>query len=265
MLSASVEAVLDFSDEDDVADMPDAFAQDCAALAEELACWLARPRAEMLREGFRVVLAGPPNAGKSTLFNALTQSEAAITSPTPGTTRDIITRSVALDGLPFVFVDTAGLREASDDAIERIGMDRARDAADTADVVLWLGLVDDIPVGAPTWPIAAQIDRVGCTIDPAAHHAVSAVTGAGIGELRSALIERARIALPGPGEAALGERQHRLLAECREATAMAARHPDPLLVAEHLRLARVALDRLVGCSGTEDMLDTLFGRFCIGK
>ena len=265
MLSASVEAALDFSDEDDVSALPAAFGADCAALASELGTWLARPRAETLRDGFRVVLAGPPNAGKSTLFNTLTQSEAAITSPVPGTTRDVITCSVALDGVPFVFVDTAGLREGSEDAIERIGIDRARGATDTADLVLWLGPVNDLPGGAPTWSIAAQIDRLGCTVDSAAHHAVSAVTGAGINELRSALVDRARTSLPAPGDAALGERQHRLLAECRDAIAMAASHPDPLLAAEHLRLARVALDRLVGRSGTEDMLDTLFGRFCIGK
>ena len=271
MLSASVEAVLDFSDEDDVAALPAAFAGDCAALAGELAGWLARPRAETLRDGFRVVLAGPPNAGKSTLFNALTQSEAAITSPVPGTTRDVITRSVALDGVAFVFIDTAGLREGSPhlseeiDPVEQIGMDRARGVAAAADLVLWLGEGGEMPVGASAWPIAAQIDRPGRAIDPAARHAVSALTGAGLAELRKALVDHARTALPAPGEAALGERQHRLMGQCREGIALAVTQPDPLLAAEHLRLARVALDRLVGRSGTEDMLDTLFGRFCIGK
>ena len=264
-LSASLEAVLDFSDEDDVAALPDAFAHDCEALADDLGTWLARPRAELLREGFRVVLAGPPNAGKSTLFNALTQSEAAITSPLPGTTRDVITRAVALDGVPFVFVDTAGLREASTDPVEAIGIDRARGAAAGADVVLWLGDAAETPAGAATWPIAAQIDRPDHPADPTARHAVSALTGAGMAELRSALIAHARTALPAPGEAALGERQHRLLGECRDGVGAAAIQPDPLLAAEHLRLSRAALDRLVGRSGTEAMLDTLFGRFCIGK
>ena len=265
LLSASVEAVLDFSDEDDVVALPAAFAGDCAVLAGDLGTWLARPRAETLRNGFRVVLAGPPNAGKSTLFNALTQSEAAITSSVPGTTRDVITRSVALEGVPFVFIDTAGLREGSVDPIEQIGMDRARGAAATADLVLWLGEGREIPDGAPAWPIATQVDRPDRTIDAAAHHAVSALTGAGIPKLRDALINHARTALPAPGEAALGERQHRLLGECREGLDLAAAQRDPLLAAEHLRLARLALDRLVGRSGTEDMLDTLFGRFCIGK
>ncbi len=264
-LSAWVEAVLDFSDEDDVAALPPAFASDCAALAGDLAAWLARPRAETLRNGFQVVLAGPPNAGKSTLFNALTQSEAAITSPLPGTTRDVITRSVAIEGVAFVFIDTAGLREGSDDPVERIGMDRARGAAASADLVLWLGERGEIPDGAPVWSIAAQIDRFDPTMDAAANHAVSALTGAGIAELRDALISHARTALPAPGEAALGERQHRLLGECREGLDLAATQHDPLLAGEYLRLARLALDRLVGRSGTEDMLDTLFGRFCIGK
>lgn len=270
VLSASIEAVLDFSDEDDVAALPGAFAVDCAALAGDLGNWLARPRAETLRDGFRVVLAGPPNAGKSTLFNALTQSEAAITSPLPGTTRDVITRSVALDGVPFVFIDTAGLREGSEDPIEQIGIDRARGAAAAADLVLWLSgggdfAVVTFPIDTSTWFVATQIDRFVCPIRLPAHRAVSALTGAGIPELRDALINHARKALPAPGEAALGERQHRLLGECQEGLDLAATRRDPLLAAEHLRLARVALDRLVGRSGTEDMLDTLFGRFCIGK
>lgn len=263
MLSAALEAALDFSDEDDVAALPDGFAADCAALGDELDSWLARPRAELLRDGFRVVLAGPPNAGKSTLFNSLTQSEAAIVTPIAGTTRDVITRAVALDGIPFVFADTAGLREAGDDAVEAIGIARARDEADRADLVLWLGAVAAAPGGGKVWAIAAQSDRHAP--DPAADHAVSARTGAGLDALRDALVAHARSALPAPGEAALNQRQHRLLADCSTALGAAATHPDPLLAAEHLRLARLALDRLVGRSGTEDMLDTLFGRFCIGK
>ena len=263
MLSAALEAALDFSDEDDVAALPDGFVADCAALGGELDTWLARPRAELLRDGFRVVLAGPPNAGKSTLFNSLTQSEAAIVTPIAGTTRDVITRAVALDGIPFVFADTAGLREAGSDAVEAIGIVRARDEADRADLVLWLGPVAEAPLGATIWTIAAQSDRHAP--DPAADHAVSARTGVGLDALREALVAHARTALPVPGEAALNQRQHLLLGECSAALAGAAIHPDLLLAAEHLRLARLALDRLIGRSGTEDMLDTLFGRFCIGK
>ena len=111
VLSAEVEGVLDFSDEEDSADLPEFFTWNIGALAGELGVWLARPRSERLGEGYRVVLAGPPNAGKSTLFNVLVESEAAITSPIAGTTRDVIERSVAIAGVPFAFVDTAGLRD----------------------------------------------------------------------------------------------------------------------------------------------------------
>mgnify|MGYP000187335698 CR=1 FL=1 len=263
MLSASVEAVLDFSDEDDVALLPADFIARIAAFAEELGQWLARPRAEALKEGFRVVLAGPPNAGKSTLFNALIESDAAIVAPVAGTTRDVLTHPVALAGVPFRFFDTAGLREDSGDAIEAIGIERAQGAMRQADLVLWLGPEGDGPHGA--WDIAAQCDRAGHAAKRNPRHRVSAVTGQGMDALRRDLIETARSALPRPGEAALNQRQHRLLAEARLALDGAAGLSDPLLVAENLRLARVSFDMLLGRTTTEDMLDTLFGRFCIGK
>lgn len=262
-LSAQVEAVLDFSEDDDIAGLDPLFAMDLAALAADLADWLARPRAEALREGFRVVLAGPPNAGKSTLFNALVEAEAAITSPIPGTTRDVVTRPVAIAGVPFLFLDTAGLRGETQDPIEQTGIDRARGELDRADLVLWLGPAEDCPPGA--WDIAAQADRADPSAKPQARHRVSAVTGAGLPELKADLIATARAALPRPGDAALNRRQHRLLAEAHEALTAAARFDDPLLVAESLRLARVAFDGLLGRTTTEDMLDALFGRFCIGK
>lgn len=262
-LSAQVEASLDFADEEDVAGLPEAFAGDCALLADELGVWLARPRSELLRDGFRVVIAGPPNAGKSTFFNCLIESEAAIATSIPGTTRDVLTHPVALDGIPFVFSDTAGLRADSDDPVERIGIERALAASDAADLVLWLGPADERPDGA--WQIAPQCDRRDREEVTDPRHAVSALTGEGIDALRADLIVTARAAMPAPGQVALGQRQHRLLDECCQAIADAAPAHDPLLAAEHLRLARVALDRLVGRSGTEDMLDALFGRFCIGK
>ncbi len=262
-LSAQLEAVLDFSDEDDARDLPAGFTRSIAALTGELAQWLTRPRAERLGEGFRVVLAGPPNAGKSTLFNALVESEAAITSPIAGTTRDVIERAVALGGVPFTFVDTAGLRNESSDAIEAIGIDRARSALERADLVLWLGPEGEGPAGA--WDIAAQCDRPECVAKPGAEHKVSAITGEGIAELKRALIAAARGVLPKPGEAALNARQHARLSEAREALSAASGLSDPLLIAEELRHARLALDRLIGRATTEDMLDALFGRFCIGK
>lgn len=262
-LSARVEAVLDFSEDDDIGGLDAGFAPDLAALCDDLAEWLARPRAEVLREGFRVVLAGPPNAGKSTLFNALVEAEAAITSPIPGTTRDVVTRPVAIAGVPFLFLDTAGLRLATADPIEQTGIDRARGELDRADLVLWLGPDADCPSGA--WNIEAQADRAGHPAKAAPRHRVSALTGAGLSALRQDLIATARAALPRPGEAALNQRQHRLLAEAHESLTAAARFDDPLLIAECLRLTRVAFDSLLGRTTTEDMLDALFGRFCIGK
>jgi tRNA modification GTPase len=262
-LSAEVEGVLDFSDEEDAADLPECFTWNIAALAGELGEWLARPRSERLGEGFRVVLAGPPNAGKSTLFNALVESEAAITSPIAGTTRDVIERSVAIAGVPFTFVDTAGLREAGADAIEAIGIARAEAELARADVVLWLGPEGEGPAAA--WEIAAQSDVPGFTPKAGARHTLSAATGAGLVGLKTALVNAACAALPKPGEAALNARQHARLAEASAALEAAGRLSDPLLVAEELRRARLAFDRLIGRATTEDMLDTLFGRFCIGK
>jgi tRNA modification GTPase len=263
VFSAEVEGVLDFSDEEDSADLPECFTWNIAALADEIGAWLTRPRSERLGEGFRVVLAGPPNAGKSTLFNALIEREAAITSPIAGTTRDVIERAVAIAGVPFTFVDTAGLREAGQDEIEAIGIDRALGELQRADLVLWLGPEGGGPAGA--WEIAAQADRDGFTPKQAARFTLSATTGEGLAALKHALVELARDALPKPGEAALNARQHARLTEAAEALGAARSLSDPLLVAEELRRARLAFDRLIGRATTEDMLDTLFGRFCIGK
>lgn len=263
MASAQVEAVLDFGDEDDVAELPSDFAERLAGLAAELSDWLARPRAEALKEGFRVVLAGPPNAGKSTLFNALVEDEAAITAPLAGTTRDVLTRAVAIGGVPFVFADTAGLRDESGDEIEVIGIARARAALDRADLVLWLGPEGEGPAGC--WEIAAQCDRGEGAAKTSPRHSVSAVTGEGLDGLRRDLVDVAARAMPRPGDAALNQRQHALLAQAQAALRDALRESDPLLVAEALRLVRVAFDALIGRATTEDMLDALFGRFCIGK
>ncbi|MFM2301827.1 MAG: tRNA uridine-5-carboxymethylaminomethyl(34) synthesis GTPase MnmE [Pseudomonadota bacterium] len=263
MLSAAVEAVLDFADEDDVSALPPDFTQRLTALEAEIATWLHKPRAEVLREGFKVVLAGPPNAGKSTLFNALVETDAAITAPIAGTTRDVLTHPVALAGVPFRFVDTAGLTDATRDVIEAIGVERARAALANADLVLWLGPEGEGPVGA--WEIEAQCDRPDHVNKVAPRHRLSAQTGQGMDGLRDDLVTAARHAMPRPGEAALNARQHRWLGEAVESLATAAHLSDPLLVAESLRLARVAFDALLGRTTTEDMLDTLFGRFCIGK
>lgn len=258
-LGAEVEAVLDFGDEDDVGGLRPDFAERVGQLAGSIAVWLARPRVEPLREGFRVALAGPPNAGKSTLFNALLNESAAITAATPGTTRDLLERSVAISGVPFTFVDTAGLRENAGDAVESEGISRARAAFGRADLVLWLGPEGAGPAGA--WDIASKCDLGEAK--RGARASVSGLTGAGVAELKAQLVEEARLAMPAPGEAALNARHHGILSEAHAALAHVAH--DPLILAEHLRVARSAFDRLTGRASTEAMLDTLFGRFCIGK
>lgn len=263
MASASLEAVLDFADEDDVALLPPEFPQEIESLRGEIGDWLARPRAEVLREGFRVVIAGPPNLGKSTLFNELVEYDAAITTPIAGTTRDVLTRPVAIEGVPFLFADTAGLHDAVDDEIEAIGIERAMEALDRADLVLWLGPEGEGPDGA--WEIASQIDCNDSQPKRTARHRISAMTGAGMEDLRQDLVVAARKAMPAPGDAALNERQHRLLTRATRALADARHEADPLLAAEGLRQARLAFDSLLGRTTTEHMLDTLFSRFCIGK
>lgn len=263
ILSAEVEAALDFSDEDDVAAMRPDFAKDLGILAKDLDDWLIRPRAERLGEGFRIVLAGPPNAGKSTLFNALIDSEAAITAPTAGTTRDVIERSVAIEGVPLVFIDTAGLRSDTDDAIEVIGVERAEAQLKSADLVLWLG--DEGAGPDDAWEIAARCDEADYQAKPLAKATLSAKTGEGLDAMKMMIVDFARDRLPRPGEAALNARQHGLLSQAEAALRGAAQVSDPLLIAEELRTGRVSLDQLIGRATTEDMLDALFGRFCIGK
>lgn len=262
-LAARLEAELDFSDEDDVgADVLHRLSEDVGGLAAEIGLWLARPTAERLRDGVRVVIAGPPNAGKSTLLNALVGREAAITSAIPGTTRDVIEAPAAIGGTPFLLIDTAGLRD-SEDMIESIGIDRARAALETADILLWLG----DPAHAPAHP---QILVVAAKADlPAAGHSeglsVSARSGAGLDDLVAEVMARSRALLPREGEVALNARHRAALGKCRSWLEDSARATDPLIAAEALRQARVALDRVTGRAGVEDMLDALFGRFCIGK
>ena len=126
-------------------------APDCAALAEELPAWLDRPRVEPLKDGVRVVVAGPPNAGKSSLINAIAGQERAIVTDIPGTTRDHIEVPLSLDGVPILLTDTAGLRE-TDEPVERIGVERARSLVEAADVLLWLGDPADAPLASTACP-----------------------------------------------------------------------------------------------------------------
>ena len=261
-VSARIETAIDFADEEDAGMVNGGFGEDCLQLAAHLGKWLDAPRAETLREGFRVAIGGPPNAGKSSLFNALIEEDAAIATPIAGTTRDALHRPVALGGVPFLFVDTAGLRDDTSDAIEVIGIRRAADELARADLVLWLGEPQDGPAGC--WRIATKSD-IEAKSGGAWNFHVSSATGENIETLRKALIEQARSAMPKAGQIALHDRQARLIARAQAALLEAGTSGDLLLIAEGLRRARVAFDQLLGNTGTEDMLDALFGRFCIGK
>ncbi len=263
--SAIVESQLDFSDEDDVsvADTSSVSLLIARSVAN-MAGVLETPSTSRLRDGVRIVLGGPPNSGKSTLFNILADREAAIVSPIAGTTRDRIEAPVVHDGVAFILIDTAGLARDTIDPVERIGVERAQAAIHEADILLWLG-DEPPPVEAShvvwLWP-SADGDRAA---SPTGRLPVSAVSGSGIAPLWSAIMARARSMLPREDQLALNDRQHALCRECLSSLEAAACEPDLLLVAEQLRLARRSLDRVTGRSDVEAMLDSLFGNFCIGK
>ncbi len=261
--SAMVEAALDFGDEDDVGTDPVDLDVRLAEIDRHIVTMLEAPHSEPLREGFRVVLAGPPNAGKSSLFNRLVDDEAAITAPLAGTTRDVLTRPVAISGIPFLFADTAGLREETSDSIEAIGIARARGEVERSDLVLWLGPEGE-GTGSLVWEIESFADR-GAPVKTAARHRVSAISGLGLDGLRADLVTAAQSLMPAPGTLALNQRQRERLQDAHRGIAEARAASDLLIIAEGLRNARVACDRLLGRAATEDMLDALFGRFCIGK
>jgi tRNA modification GTPase len=238
-------------------------------VAAELAADLARPTAEKLKDGIRVVIAGPPNAGKSTLLNALAGRDAAIVSPIAGTTRDIIEVPLALGGTAFVLTDTAGLREAQDDPIEAIGMARANDMLSAADIILWLGTPSDAPtVGGQVILVGAKSDLVEPAnggSDSANVLTVSAITGQGMDALIAALQAAAEGLLPAPGDYALSLRQREAMARAHMSLVEGAELQDEILIAEALRSALTALDELTGRATTEAVLDELFSGFCIGK
>jgi tRNA modification GTPase len=290
---ALIEARIDFSDEADIPEDLIGPARHAAQqLHDEIAAALADGRrGERLRDGLVVAIAGPPNAGKSTLLNQLARRDVAIVSPYAGTTRDIIEVHLDLDGFPVTLLDTAGIRH-SDDPVEQEGVRRARDRAANADLVLWVidvsasGSTTDYAgpePGAPTtWLIENKIDlAVDKSILPNKAedinneqkfiYSISASSGSGLGELKSALADHARSYLSG-GEAAIITRvRHRraleeTLGSLARALAEAARpggHEE--LIAEELRAAATALGRLTGRVDVEDILDVIFRDFCIGK
>lgn len=269
-LLAGAEAALDFSDEGDVDEdgLDAALIGRATTLRDAIAAALADGRrGERLRDGFWVVLAGEPNAGKSTLLNALARREAAIVSEIPGTTRDAIEVRLDLEGLPVVLVDTAGLRD-TDEAVEAEGIRRSRACIAEADLVLALvppgGVAPDLGA-APNLLVHTKADL---SSEPSEGLAVSARTGEGLPALLDALRERAEAGM-GEGDALITRARH------REALERCLDHLDrlcagvagglPELAAEDLRLAVRALGEVGGHVGVEDVLDRLFAGFCIGK
>ena len=282
---ALVEAGIDFSDESDV---PETVWQEARPKLENLADEMARHladdrRGERIREGATVVVAGPPNAGKSSLLNALARRDVAIVSEIPGTTRDVIEVRLDLGGMAATVVDTAGLREAGD-AIEAEGVRRAEAQIAGADLVLWVfdvtegpGKPPEAPGEVPVWPVANKCDLVdeNAAIISANESAIgpgsakiSAITGAGVDELVAALTEE--LGRINTGEAPLITRErHRREIATAESVLRRALMNDyeamPDLVAEDLRTAATALGRIVGRIDVEDVLDSIFRDFCIGK
>lgn len=283
--AALVEAAIDFSDEADIA--ANTF-QTSVPLVEALRADIGKHlndgrRGEILRDGFRVVLAGAPNVGKSSLLNALARREAAIVSDEPGTTRDVIEIKLNLRGLPVIISDTAGIRASGAAAIEREGMKRSRAEIAAADLVLWL-TEPGIPSkpdeaarasSAETIVLLNKADKISSSdwpgISQGRPEPVSVKTGQGLPEFIDWLAIKVAKRTSDGESLAVTQVRHRTLLE------HAAEHLDRFLAAqsdglsdaelraEDLRLAAQALGRITGRIDPEDVLDAVFGRFCIGK
>lgn len=274
---ALIEAEFDFADEDDVPDdVSAAVWEEVARLRAEIARHLERSqRAERLRSGVQVVLLGAPNAGKSSLLNALARRDVAIVTEEAGTTRDVIEVHMDLDGYPVTLVDTAGLREEAG-LVEREGIRRALARAGDADLVLWLvapetDVVTRPPEGSTAlWRIETKADRgEHWPAGEAAEQSfrLSVVSGDGVDALLAALAGFAADHVGGLDEPlAARERHRRHLEDCLAALGDALVERRSLEIrAEDLRRAGESLGRIAGRVGVEDLLDVIFREFCIGK
>ena len=289
---ALVEAGIDFSDEGDV---PQVLVTRALRIVGPLAAEITQAvagagRGERLREGLCVAIAGPPNAGKSTLLNRIAGREAAIVSPYAGTTRDLIEVHLDLHGYPVNLLDTAGVREASEDPVEREGIRRAREATGRADLVLWVvdaeasGTVGSLtgplePIGAEAarWVVVNKIDLIdvqtGAKLkkglaDSSDVHFVSAANGQGLDILIASLARFAAGFFTSEPALVTRQRQHTILLEVADALARACASGEGAgdeLVAEHLRRAATGLGRLTGRVDVEEILDVIFRDFCVGK
>ena len=301
-----VEATLDFPEEEiDFLQKADAAGQ-LQRLQDQLATVQRKTRqGALLREGIKVVIAGQPNAGKSSLLNALAGAELAIVTPIAGTTRDFVQQTIQIDGVPLHVIDTAGLREdAEADEVERIGIARAWGQIEQADAVLFLhdltridlpeyaaadaaisaNLQGRLGVGVPVLDVLNKVDAssgTGCLVAPMSPTTVtgastrevlriSAKTGDGLHALRQRLLEIAGWQSGGEGLYIARERHVQALNRVGEHLALAEVHlqVESLaldLLAEELRLAQNALNEITGAFGADDLLGVIFSSFCIGK
>jgi tRNA modification GTPase len=273
---AMIEAELDFADEGDVpGSVSEAVWNDVALLADELESHLAGSKAaRIVRDGYRVVVAGAPNAGKSSLVNMLARREVAIVTEIAGTTRDVIETILDLDGYKVILADTAGIRE-SGDRIEMIGIERAKLAVLDADLVLYLVARDtserldstDLPDSALIRLVETKTDIADDAVVPDAVHRISTVTGAGIDRLVQDIARCASNA-GALGNALPARMRHVRLLEVglgHVRRAIALTEAGDELRAEELRLAEASLGRIIGSTDVEEVLGVIFSQFCIGK
>ena len=271
---AAIETQIDFTDVEDASEFTLESVRSAARGAiERIDRALATAdSAQRLRDGFTVVIAGPPNVGKSTLMNALAGRDVAIISPIPGTTRDLIEVFLDLRGYPVILVDTAGIRDTHD-PIEQEGVARARRKAEGADLMLWLndGGGGQAPsLESPILSVRTKMDLKEVRALPAEAEqlAISAKTGAGVDRLLDVVADLAEERMSSREPALLTlERHRRGFQDARQALASAL-SPDaaePELIAEDLRRAASAMDRIVGRIGVEEVLGEIFARLCVGK
>jgi len=284
-----VEATLDFPEEEiDFLQQSDAQGQ-LQRLRAQLAAVMQRTRqGALLREGIKVVIAGQPNAGKSSLLNALAGAELAIVTPVAGTTRDVVSQAIQIEGVPLHIIDTAGLRDSTD-PVEKIGIERAWDQIADADAVLFLhdltrrggaeyaaadaviaqALASKLPAGVPVLDIWNKQD-VLTGERPAAGLLVSAKTGSGLQALRQALLQQAGW-LAAPEGVYIARQRHvqaleKVDGHLAQAAAHIAQQAQALeLLAEELRLGQNALNDITGEFSADDLLGVIFSSFCIGK
>ncbi|WP_375391149.1 tRNA uridine-5-carboxymethylaminomethyl(34) synthesis GTPase MnmE [uncultured Sphingomonas sp.] len=262
-IAARVEASLDFAEEDDLGSEAALLAgvrADADLLRQEIEAVLSRPPVERVRDGVRVVIGGPPNSGKSTLLNLLTERDAAIVSPVAGTTRDRVEAPIQRSGVAYLLTDTAGLTDAVD-PVERIGVGLAEAAMEAADLLIWLG--DEPPPRDDALWVHARADLPGREVMPAGPTlAIRQDRAYSIAALWDAVAQRVEELLPTADALPLRREQREA---CANAGALLSLPADPLLAAEQLRIAAGALGTVLGTNATEAMLEALFSRFCLGK